>query len=406
MPYHAKIRIVSAASTHHHHAPRIRISTGQFCFFALSLFCLILLVAHSDVAIIYMKQGLGLCAQTVIPSLFPFMVLSELLVASGGGMLLGTLCEAPLRRLFGISGNGACALLMGLICGFPVGAKTAVSLCKHGQIDDLELSRLLCFCNIPSSAFLINAVGVSLFGNRLFGIMLYGICLLSSLLIARLLHLLRPLSPRSDRSADTVSATGVSTFTHAVTSAAIAMLYVCAYVVFFSALVGTLGKILHGWRVGQTGIAALFGFFELSGGVMQASAIPNELLAKWLTALLCGWSGMSVHLQILSLCDGLPEGISPHARPYFFCKLLQGLLCALFSGTLLYFVPSLRVSSGDTHASSVLSSVFPFISTQKINVLLTFTLLIVTTLIMVKQRIFSKKRRNRHIADTLLPPRA
>ena len=406
MLYHAKIRAASAARPRRHRAFSLRVSSGQICFFALSLVCIILLVVHSDVAIIYMKQGLGLCAQTVIPSLFPFMVLSELLVASGGGMLLGKLCEAPLRRLFGISGNGACALLMGLICGFPVGAKTAVSLCRHGQIDGRELSRLLCFCNIPSSAFLINAVGVSLFGNRLFGIILYGICLLSSLLIALLLHLLRPLPPPSDRTADTVSASGVSTFTHAVTSAAIAMLYVCAYVVFFSALVGTLGKILHGWRIGQAGIASLFGFFELSGGVMQAAAIQNGLLAKWMTALLCGWSGMSVHLQILSLCDGLPEGISPHARPYIFCKLLQGLLCALFCGMLLYFVPSLRVSSGDAHASSVVSSAFSLNSMRKINLTLIPVLVTVASLIMLKQRICSKKRQDRHVADTMFPPRA
>ena len=316
-------------------------AVGKICFFTLSILCLFLMLRHSDTAIFYMSQGLVLCAKTVIPSLFPFMVLSELLVASGGGEILGKLCERPFRGLFGISGSGVCALLMGLICGFPVGAKTAVSLCRRGEIDTAELSRLLCFCNIPSSAFLINAVGVSLFGNRRFGLILYGICLLASVLTALLLHLLAPL-PRSapDHPHRPILLTGVSVFTHSVTSAATAMLHVCAYVVFFSALIGTLGQLLSAFGAGQTAVATLFGFFELSGGVLQASAISDPHTAQWLTALLCGWSGLSVHLQILSLCGDLPDRKSVSVSSYLLSKLFQGILCALLYGIIFQIAPS------------------------------------------------------------------
>ena len=329
-------------------------AVGKICFFTLSILCLFLMLRHSDTAIFYMSQGLVLCAKTVIPSLFPFMVLSELLVASGGGEILGKLCERPFRGLFGISGSGVCALLMGLICGFPVGAKTAVSLCRRGEIDTAELSRLLCFCNIPSSAFLINVIGVSLFGSRRFGIMLYGICLIAALLTARLLQCLYPLT--SHRECDTFAppTMDIGVFTHAVTSAATAMLYVCAYVVFFTALVGTLGELLEPFHPNHALITALFGFFELSGGVVQASGIQNAALARWMTAFLCGWSGLSVHLQILSLCEDLPDRHSVRTRSYFLCKLFQGFLCALLCGLMLYFIPSPRLSVVDPHLNSVI----------------------------------------------------
>ena len=317
---------------------------GQLLFCALGGVCLFLILRHSDTAVTHMSRGLALCVKTVIPSLFPFMVLSELIVSAGCGDLLGRLCERPMRYLFGISGAGACALIMGMICGFPIGTKTALSLYRHGQITRKECARLICFCNIPSSAFLINAVGVSLFGSRRFGLILYGLCVLTSMLIAWLFHLIQPLPKNENASLPSESTIGISAFTRAVTSSATAMLYVCAYVVFFTALVGTLGEILTGLGAGQSVIALLFGFFELSGGVMQAAAISDPNSARWIAALLCGWSGLSVHLQILSLCDDLSDAAPVHAAAYFGCKLLQGGLCALFCGLILYFLPPSRLS--------------------------------------------------------------
>ncbi len=315
--------------------PRPHLSVGQVGFLGLSVFCLLLILFHSDTAILYMSQGLSLCAKTVIPSLFPFMVLSELLVASGGGELLGRVCQRPLRMLFGISGAGGCALMMGLVCGFPVGTKTAVSLCRRGDITPTELSRLICFCNIPSSAFLINALGNSLFGSHRFGLLSYLICLASALLCAALMHRLAPLDKQEPhQGCERAPALGVTTFTGAVTSAATAMLYVCAYVVFFSALVGTLGHLLAKTGLGQTALSLIFGLFELSGGVLQASAISKPAIGRVVAIFLCGWSGLSVHLQILSLCDSLPRG-SVAVRPYLLAKLAQAVI-----GTLLFLIVS------------------------------------------------------------------
>lgn len=331
-----------------------RLRAGQWVFFGLSVCCLALILCNSDTAISYMGQGLTLCAKTVIPSLFPFMVLSELLVASGGGEVLGRLCETPVKRLFGISGASVCALMMGLVCGFPVGTKTAVSLCRRGLISAKELSRLICFCNIPSSAFLINAVGVSLFGSRRFGLLLYGICLLAAVLTALLLRLLSPLPDTESGTAPPVLPSGMTVFTHSVTAAATAMLYVCAYVVFFSALIGTLGHLLHKWGVDRTLTAFLFGVFELSGGVMQASAIADRTMAQLLAAALCGWSGVSVHLQILSLCDDLPAPFS--FRPYIWSKLLQGVLCAVLFGIAAHLLPADWLSPTQSVATPTVSA--------------------------------------------------
>ena len=72
-------------------------TAGQAGFWIMSTFCFILVLRNADAAVEYMGRGLSLCAKTVIPSLFPFMVISELLVSSGAGEALGRLFSRFMR---------------------------------------------------------------------------------------------------------------------------------------------------------------------------------------------------------------------------------------------------------------------------------------------------------------------
>lgn len=320
------------------------LTPGQVSFGLFALFCLALILRNSDVAIDYITRGLLLCAKTIVPSLFPFMVLSELIVSGGIGNALISRIAPPLRRLFGLPEAGCCAVVLGLLCGFPVGAKCAVLAFEQGRLTREEAQRTLCFSNAPSSAFLISAVGVSLWGNRRFGIALYATVLTCSILTGILANQLRkkntpPHTAAAIPTLPTPPLTGVRLFTEAVKSSTGSMLLVCAYVVFFSALVGTLNLVLAAAELPAALSATLFCLFELSGGVSQASALGNVHLAATLTAFAAGWSGLSVHCQVLSVCDG--KGFS--FRSYFLAKIFQGLLCALLFSILLYLFPALTV---------------------------------------------------------------
>ena len=298
------------------------------------LFLFFLLLRNAEFAVRHMSDGLRLCVRTLIPSLFPFMVLAELLVSTKATEPIGRLLPRPLRRLFGVSGDGSCAVLLGLLCGFPIGAKSAATLYREGRIDRSELCHILTFANIPSSAFVISTVGVSLFSDRSFGLWLYGTTLLSSLLTgivgARLrgkgvadptTNAPRRSPVRTDRAAPK---SAISCFTGAITSSAVSMLYICAFVVFFSAFVGTLESMLQAFSLPRTVSALCFGFFELTGGVARAAACAPPA-AEYLCAFLLGWSGLSVHCQIMSLCADTDVSF----RPYLIAKLTQGLLNTL-----------------------------------------------------------------------------
>ncbi|MBR3965536.1 MAG: hypothetical protein IKJ91_00520 [Clostridia bacterium] len=295
-------------------------------FLVLSLCIFAVLICDSADAISYMREGLALCARVVIPSLFPFMVLSGLFVELGCADILASLLSRPMRFLFGISGEGAAAPLMGALCGFPIGASTAHKLYRSGRISKDEMSRLLAFSNIPGSAFLISAVGSALWGNAHFGFALYIIQIVSAIIIGIFMRIFFPLQ-RSEMKNQQYErpSFGVRCFSKVISEASASMIGVCALVLFFASFVGALFSLLERFHMSDAVSSLIYGFFEMSGAVGKAAEIENRALGMIITALICGWSGLSIHFQIISIC--IEDGVS--FVPYFSAKTAQALLSAL-----------------------------------------------------------------------------
>lgn len=300
-------------------------------FLALSLCIFAVLISDADIAIGYMRAGLLLCSKVVVPSLFPFMVLSGLFVELGCADLLARFLARPMRFLFGISGEGSAAPLMGALCGFPIGALTANKLFLSGRISREEMTRLMTFSNIPGSAFLISAVGSALWSNQKFGVVLYVVQLISAMLIGVFLRILFPLKKSElPKEKNEQVSIGIRTFSKVVSESAMSMVNVCALVLFFASFVGALVSMLEGFGIEQGTVSLIYGFFEMSGAVGEAAKITPSELGLIYTALICGWSGLSVHFQVISVCTA--DGIS--FLPYFCSKAVQSLLSAL--GMLIY----------------------------------------------------------------------
>ena len=113
-------------------------------------------------------------------------------------------------------------------------------------------------------------------------------------------------------------------FTSAVSSSALSMLYICAFLTFFSTFVGVIENAVSNLALSDTAGTVLLGFFELTGGIKGASEIPAA--GRYLAAAVAGWSGLSVHFQIMSVCQGCDVSF----KPYFLSKALSTFLCPIF----------------------------------------------------------------------------
>ena len=138
------------------------------------------------------REGLALCAGTVIPSLFPFFVVVSLLLQLGLAETLQGLCGPFMGPLFRMRGVCALPLLAGLLGGYPAGARTAAELFQQGRLSRREAELLLGFCDNCGPAFLLGYVGAGVLGDARAGAYLYLIHVLSALLAGMVLCRLCP----------------------------------------------------------------------------------------------------------------------------------------------------------------------------------------------------------------------
>ncbi len=291
----------------------------------MSLFVALLFFKNSDASAAWVTDGISLCLGKLIPSLFPFMVISSLIVSSGLGRTISRAFRAPVRLLLGLSEECACALLLGWLCGFPLGAKCASELYLKGRISVEEYQRVLCVCGTPSPAFLFSTVGSSMLGDKKYGIWLYAISLLSAVCVGIFLKLTSPLNTAKKVSAvhaeERFSFAGA--LTRAVSDAAVGMLSVCAFVVFFSAFLGALEASLGFLPLSETAHSLLFCFFELTSGLDKICSLSSPAVFP-LCALAVGWSGLSVHFQTMSICAS--DAHTPSFKGYFISHLARALI--------------------------------------------------------------------------------
>ena len=292
------------------------------------------LVAAPGEAIAGAKEGLGLCGNVIVPSLFPFFVLSALAVDLGLAAYLGRAMEGVMRPLFRVNGCCAAAVVMGFVGGYPVGARTALGLYQQGLCSRDEAERLLAFCNNSGPAFILGVVGAGVFGSGKVGLLLYLTHALSSLMVGLLFrfHGGRAAALGSPGRAQFKAVRASAAFTGAVGKALQSTLSICAFVVFFSVML----RLLAAFGV-LSGVARLLGLFgvgpewarrlvagllELSSGVASLSGAGAGGVP--MAAFMLGWAGLSVHCQVLSfLAD---SGLS--VRTYLLGKLCHGVIAA------------------------------------------------------------------------------
>lgn len=264
------------------------------------------------------REGLRLCAGTVIPSMFPFLVIASLLTSLGLGELLA-LPLSGLMRIYSIDGCGSAALILGLLGGYPVGPRTAVQLYRQKQLTQDEANRLLTFCNNANPIFFLTVLGLGCFHSVRTGIYLWLIQLLSALLTGLLLGRKKSSAHRQKNWMPTIhTASFPSAFVEAVRSGTRGILTVCGFVLFFYTAATPLRHL-----PGLTG-TFLLGCVELFSAVPRLTANAAGFVTA---AALSGWGGLCVQFQTLAALSG--SGLD--GGKCVFSKAVQGVVSALLA---------------------------------------------------------------------------
>lgn len=259
------------------------------------------------------RRALSLCYEVLIPSLFPFFVISSLVQELGLPSRLGRLAAPAMSRLFGVSGSGCASLILGFMAGYPLGAASVAGLVQRGELSKSEGERLLGFCNNSGPAFILGAAGAGVFGSAKLGLLLY----FSHISAALLSGILLSFGHRSRAYAlPEPSPIGAGALPAAVLASVRNILNVCGFVLAFGVVVAVLDAVgflpsLALWLSELTGLeisaarALVVGFFELGSGVGAMRGLAPTPLNLALCAAVIGWGGLSVHFQTSAVAENM-----------------------------------------------------------------------------------------------------
>ena len=288
------------------------------------------LVFFSETVIPTVASTVGICIQSVIPSLFPFLVCSRILLAYDVCETIGKCIGKPFRKLFRLPEDFAGCFLLGSLCGFPTGARVSADLFSTNRFTKRQAIVGAILCNNAGPLFIIGTLGTTLLKNVSVGKTLWIIHILSAILVSLLMRSFLPTPPAYKKVRKTAKKQLFSSvFTDAVSESVTLILQICGLVVFFGALI----RVLISFGMPERGL--IVGCIELTSGLIYETKDAHISMLPIISFLL-GFGGLSVLMQasVFFVPHNLP------LFPYLMGKIIQGGISATLTYLYFHFFPT------------------------------------------------------------------
>lgn len=272
----------------------------------ITAFLIVILLCHSREVSVGIFSGMNFAVRCLIPTLFPFFIICDMIFAFG----------LPFDTL--LKKSGAYIIIIGLICGFPHGARCATRLFEDGKIDLAEYERLLILSNCPSIAFVVSGIGAGMMGNITYGLVLFTALILSTVTLCVLKR------QRVTCRQKTTPASRDFNLVESIKNAGASSITIASFIIFFYGLHALIGIFVKN----EILLSLLAVFLEIGTGSLKvATDMGIPLLTKMtLLGFTVGFSSLSVFMQCSAFISD-----SVNKNKLFIFKLLQGLLAAFYA---------------------------------------------------------------------------
>lgn len=259
--------------------------------FVLLLF--IILIFDSRLVVESASDGVDLCMKSVIPSLFPFMFFSNLLVS----MLRGEngLIISWLEKLFSMPTGTGSILIPAFLGGYPAGAHSISVLYKSGQLSESESGKLMAFCNNAGPAFIFGILSSCFYEQKMLWI-LWIIQIAGALATSMLFS--------EKRTVSKIKSSTIPRNTDILQAAIFSMARICGWVILFRVILSFENR-LWGNNIDHTLLVLLSGLTELTNGCSMLGSIANEKVRFCLANVFLSSGGLCVVMQVKTIARNI-----------------------------------------------------------------------------------------------------
>lgn len=298
------------------------------------------ILTGSELIIKTVSSALEIWASNVFPSLFPFFVLSELLIQYGFVELVSELFKNTMQKLFKINGYSSFVFIMSLISGFPSSAKYTRKLYLDGKLNENEASKLLTFTHFSNPLFILGTVSILFLKNKEVGFLILFCHYFTNIILGLIFRNYYPsdytyqktslkqaiIAMHKKRLENTTSFGKV--ISSAVTNTIQTLLLILGTIIIFLIITAIIDKNLN---INNYYQAILNGTIEMTQGLKYISLLDIPLkLKSILTTMILSFGGLSVHIQMFSILSDTKINYLPF--------LTARLLHAAISGIAVYFL--------------------------------------------------------------------
>lgn len=302
------------------------------------LILIIAVLIRPEATFEYAYGGLYQWAAKMVPTLFPFMMISSIMIYSGADLELGRMLSIPLKRVYKYRAYGIYAIFMGFFCGFPMGAKVVSELCEQKKLSTDEAVSLLGFCNNIGPAYFLGIIIPMLhacgYQNTFpFILGMYGIPAVYGAILSRIFYKKTAAIPRRRmvklENHKTLSLTGC--VKKACTDNTSSLIMLGGYITFTNVF-----RIFFDFFMVSDNIKrVLSSFLEIMGGVqtIYASTLCAKSKILWIMTAL-SFNGISCLMQAGVFLEkaGLP------LAPYIKNKVIVTIISFFYYAAVLYFI--------------------------------------------------------------------
>ncbi len=274
------------------------------------------------------SDGIDICLGTLIPSLYPFMIVSSLIINMNIFRFFDRHFSKITKLIFALPGKCLGVIFMSLIGGFPIGGKMTKDLYESGEISRSQAKRLLMFCVNPGPAFAISSVGFYMLGSKKIGLIIYLSLIISSLTVGILSRfVVEEDNSYFTQKLDFNTSSFSDSLVKSVSSGSVSMLSVCAWVITFSCI----NRLIE-----ITPLSAGFKFFlycilEVTNGCLSSCGnLPIPIIAG-----IISFAGFCTHFQIMSAINT----VKLKYKHFLACRIFSGALTVIICNFALKLFP-------------------------------------------------------------------
>lgn len=309
-------------------------------------------------------DGIRVWFNIIFPSLFPFLIGSELLVNLGVVNFLGMLLEPVMRPIFKVPGCGSFPFIMSITSGYPVGSKIVAELYNKKMCSRTEAQRLLSFCSTSGPLFMMGAVGIGMLNTKISGIIIALSHYLGALTVGFLFRFYKHKEEKKTITFDTDKKRAIKTLIESlgrekrplglllsdcIRNSINTIFMIGGFIILFSVIIKliTLSGIidilsrallvaLSPFNINNSLLKPIAsGFMEITIG-SKLIASSEALLQQKIIAL-CGiiaWGGFSIHAQV----SGMISSTDLKVSTYILSKGMHSIFSCIYAYIFLSFI--------------------------------------------------------------------